>query len=91
MSSEEIKNAINIFLDKYAGTMSKMFTIVQGNALDLAKLDMNEFTSDVIFIAHPLIEQGKAYIMQDGELKESLYRFSLEHPDKVFRGTKEGS
>lgn len=59
------------------------------NGLDLLELDMNDFDEDKYFISVMAIERGKAYVITDNELKEKLYKFCEDHPDRVFRGTKE--
>ena len=79
---------IENFYNTVIETLSKYVTICFGNYEDLIQLDMNDFSTDTYFISEPSIESGKIVVLQDEELKQSFYKFCIEHEDRVFRGTK---
>ena len=63
--------------------------IFLGNPTDLLKMDMNKFASYFYFIPISHLRQGELLLVQDRSLKEELYKFIKESPDKVFRGRKD--
>ena len=63
--------------------------IVLGHPSDLFKLDMSKFSSYCYFISHHEVEPGTFLLVKDSDLKELLYEFVKNNPDRVFRGRSE--
>ena len=62
--------------------------IFMGHPSDLFKIDMKQIPLDCYFISSLGAKPGELLMVKDGELKEELYRFVKNHPDRVFRGEK---
>ena len=60
--------------------------IILGNPSDLLKMDMDNFSAYHYFISNHDLEQGKLLLVKDSDLKEMLYEFVKNNPDRVFRG-----
>lgn len=60
--------------------------ILLGHPLDLLEMDMKQFPSNCYFISEHLAKRGELLMIKDGELKELLYNFVKDNPDRVFRG-----
>ena len=60
--------------------------ILLGHPDDLLKMDMKQFPSNCYFISVHSVERGELLMVKDGELKEELYKFVKNNPDRVFRG-----
>lgn len=89
MNKNNIKNNIDEFIKQFYTIMSKYTNIFVGYPTDLLELDMNDFNSDTYFISDINCEKGKIIKIVDEELKFNLYKFCVEHEDRVFRGCKE--
>lgn len=61
-------------------------TIILGHPSDLLKMDMSKFSAYWYFISNHNLKQGELLLVKDNELKEGLYKFAKENPDRVFRG-----
>ena len=59
-----------------------------GNPLDLLKMDMGKLPSNCYFISHPDCKKGELLMIKDNSLKEMLYTFAKNNPDRCFRGEK---
>lgn len=96
--SEYITNKISdvdISLDKILKVieesdkrMYEATEIFLGNPYDLIQIDMLEIPRNCVFISSCYVPMGEFEHVKDGELKRDLYKFSKEHPDRVFRGQK---
>ena len=84
-SSEKCIYEFRSFADKVAFDIS---IIAYVNPNDLSILDMDELPYNTYFIGLPAVERGKVYVVSDIELKRSLYDYSQNNPDIVFRGKK---
>lgn len=60
--------------------------IFLGHPLDLLEMDMKQFPSNCYFISEHFTQRGQLLMVKDGELKEELYKFVKNSPDRVFRG-----
>ena len=60
--------------------------ILLGHPLDLLEMDMKQFPSNCYFISEHSAKRGELLMIKDGELKELLYNFVKNNPDRVFRG-----
>ena len=60
--------------------------IIFGHPSDLFKMDMSEFSAYCYFISNHNLKQGELLFVKDSELKEMLYEFVKNNPDRVFRG-----
>lgn len=60
--------------------------IILGNPSDLLKIDMDKFSSYHYFISNYYLKQGELLLVKDSDLKEMLYAFVKNNPDRVFRG-----
>ena len=63
--------------------------IILGHPSDLLEMDMSKFSSYWYFISHHNLKQRELLIVKDGSLKETLYKFVKNNPDRVFRGEKD--
>ena len=60
--------------------------IILGHPSDLLKMDMDKFSTYHYFISNHNLKQGELLLVKDSELKEMLYAFVKDNPDRVFRG-----
>lgn len=89
MSDLDLESLVKEHIDKFNASMSKTKVILVANPLDLKKLNMDDFNTNAIFIPNCMVESGTIIAIQDSDLKEQLYKFSIEHPEGVLKGTKE--
>ena len=87
MNKKKIELSITNFANKVWEFCSIGAVIILGNGEDLMELDMSQFNQETYFISDMNIERGKCYLIEDGEFKKELYKFCVEHEDRVFRGT----
>lgn len=82
-------NTLNA-LDKLLSACRKIdfdsTTIIFGHPSDLLKMDMSKFSAYWYFISNHNLKQGELLLVKDNELKEELYKFVKDNPDRVFRG-----
>lgn len=60
--------------------------IILGHPSDLLKMDMDKFSAYHYFISNHDLKQGELLLVKDSDLKEMLYAFVKNNPDRVFRG-----
>lgn len=60
-----------------------------GHPDDLFKMDMKQLPSNCYFISKIEAKKGELLMVKDSELKEMLYEFVKNNPDRVFRGEKD--
>ena len=60
--------------------------IFLAHPLDLIAMNMEQFPKDYIFISEINAKRGEILLVKDEELKEELYNFANNNPDRVFRG-----
>lgn len=60
--------------------------IILGHPSDLLKMDMDKFSAYHYFISNHNLKQGELLLVKDSDLKEMLYEFVKNNPDRVFRG-----
>ena len=66
--------------------MTKIFL---AHPLDLIAMDMKQYPMDCIFISEIKAKRGEILLVKDEEMKEDLYNFAYNNPDRVFKGEKE--
>lgn len=76
------------FLNAIYKINSKISTICYAHPTDLMNLDMNNFDEDTYFISNFNCEEGKVVIVTDEELKFELYKFCINHKDRIFQGSR---
>lgn len=89
MNKKEVTKKVDEFVDTVCGICSRDAHIVMANGEDLLEMDMSRFSQETFFISDMTIERGTLKIVKDEEMKKKLYKFCIEHEDRVFRGTKE--
>lgn len=82
-------NELNVLLDTVYDVCSKTATICFGHPSTLLKLNMKDFYKDTYFISDLNCEEDKFILVKDEQLKKELYKFCVEHKDRVFQGEKE--
>ena len=60
--------------------------IFLAHPLDLIAMDMKQFPMDCIFISEIKAKRGEMLLVKDEELKEELYNFANNNPDRVCKG-----
>lgn len=82
---KELDDLLNAVYDIY----SKTVTICFAHPNTLLKLNMRDFYKDTYFISDLNCEENKFILVKDKQLKKELYRFYVNHKDRVFQGEKE--
>lgn len=82
---KELDDLLNTVYDIY----SKTVTICFAHPSTLLKLNMKDFYKDKYFISDLNCEEDKYIIVKDEQLKKELYKFCVNHKDRVFQGEKE--
>ena len=82
---KELDDLLNTVYDIY----SKTATICFAHPSTLLKLNMKDFYKDTYFISDLNCEEDKCIIVKDEQLKKELYKFCINHEDRVFQGEKD--
>lgn len=62
--------------------------IFLAHPLDLLEMNMKKFPINSYFISVSTVKQGELLLIKNNELKEELYSFVKNNPDRVFRGER---
>lgn len=91
--AKEFYNSVGKKLDELLGAVKQFdlhtTNIILAHPLDLLEMDMKQFTTDYIFISEIKAKRGEMFLVKNEKLKESLYEFAYNNPDRVFRGEKD--
>lgn len=88
-SINDFDNAINEFAKITEQIESKFINIFLAHPLDLLEMDMKQISTDVMFLSDIDIERGTLMLIKDENIKNTLYQFAKQFPDRVFRGEEE--
>lgn len=81
---KELDDLLNTVYD----VCSRTVTICFAHPNTLLKLNMRDFYKDTYFISDLNCEEDKCIIVKDEQLKKELYKFCINHEDRVFQGRK---
>ena len=81
---KELDDLLNTVYD----VCSRTATICFAHPSTLLKLNMKDFYKDTYFISDLNCEEDKYIIVKDEQLKKELYKFCINHEDRVFQGRK---
>lgn len=85
----DFDNIINEFLKVTEQIDLKFITIFMAHPLDLLEMDMKQIPTDIIIISDVDVERGTLMLVKDKNIRNTLYQFAKQFPDRVFRGEKE--
>lgn len=88
-NKDNFDKVLNEFVKLTEQTELKFIKIFIGHPLDLIKIDMKELSTDVILISNTDVDRGTILLVKDEEMKNTLYQFAKQFPDRVFRGEQE--
>ena len=88
MDAKLVEESVDKLVDTVNTVLSRTSTIILANGFDLMGMDMSKYSPFTFFISDMTIERGAVKIVKDPELKKELFKFCMEHEDRVFRGTK---
>lgn len=83
------KKANQVLLDAVHKMNCMLTEIIVMNPWDIIELDMSQYHENVWFFSSPDMGRGMAMKAENGELKQELYDFLVQHPDKCWKGTKQ--
>ena len=81
---KELDDLLNAVYNIYSKTVAICFA----HPNTLLKLNMRDFYKDTYFISDLNCEEDKCIIVKDEQLKKELYKFCINHEDRVFQGRK---
>lgn len=68
-----------------------LITLIFANPQDLINLDMRNYNGDIWFLSDVHVEKGTMYVVKDVDLKRQGLSFCLQHPDRMWKGEKDGA
>ena len=85
MTENELLNNLIRAVEKFDLHTTEIFL---SHPLDLLEMDMEQFPINCYFISILSVKRGELLCIKDNELKEELYNFVKNNPDRVFRGKR---